>query len=94
MRKQRQGLFAGGVRPEVIMTDTGSYSDMVFGLLRLLGRRFAPRLADMPDQKFWRIDPRADYGPLNPLARGRIDLGKVSRHWDDMARLAGSLRTG
>jgi len=84
----------GGARPEVIMTDTGSYSDMVFGLLRLLGRRFAPRLADMPDQKFWRIDPRADYGPLNPLARGRIDLGKVSRHWDDMARLAGSLHTG
>lgn len=37
-------------------------SDIVFGLLRLLGRQFAPRLADMPDQKFWRIDSRADYG--------------------------------
>lgn len=84
----------GGVPPQVIMTDTASYSDIVFGLLRLLGRQFAPRLADMPDQKFWRIDPRADYGPLNSLARGRIDLGKVERHWADMTRLAGSLHTG
>ncbi len=84
----------GGVPPQVIMTDTASYSDIVFGLLRLLGRQFAPRLADMPDQKFWRIDPRADYGPLNSLARGRIDLGKVQRHWADMTRLAGSLHTG
>jgi hypothetical protein len=27
----------GGQRPEVIITDTGSYSDVVFGLLTLLG---------------------------------------------------------
>lgn len=38
--------------------------------------------------------PRADYGPLNSLARGRIDLSKMERHWDDMTRLAGSLHTG
>ena len=29
------------------MTDAGAYSDIVFGLFRLLGLRFSPRLADM-----------------------------------------------
>jgi TnpA family transposase len=83
-----------GERPETIMTDTGSYSDMTFGLVALTGRRYAPRLADMPDQRFWRIDPATDYGPLNPLARGRVDVAKVARHWPDLLRLAGSIHTG
>jgi TnpA family transposase len=83
-----------GERPETIMTDTGSYSDITFGLVALTGRRYAPRLADLPDQRFWRVDPSADYGPLQPLARGRVDLGKTTRHWPDLLRLAGSIHTG
>jgi TnpA family transposase len=31
------------LRPTTIMTDTGAYSDVVFGLFRLLGYRFSPR---------------------------------------------------
>src|SRR5216684_3112143 len=34
------------LQPTQIMTDTGAYSDVVFGLFRLLGYRFSPRLAD------------------------------------------------
>lgn len=41
----------GGLRPEVIITDTGSYSDVVFGLLTLLGFDYRPQLADLPDAK-------------------------------------------
>ena len=37
-------------RPDMIATDTASYSDQVFGLFALLGYRFSPRLADLPDQ--------------------------------------------
>ena len=33
------------LKPTQIMTDTGAYSDVVFGLFRLLGYRFSPRLA-------------------------------------------------
>ncbi|PZS27965.1 MAG: Tn3 family transposase [Pseudonocardiales bacterium] len=84
----------GGTRPEVIITDTGSYSDIVFGLLRLLGFDYQPQLADLPDQKLWRTDPTADYGALNPAARGRIDLAKIAAHWPDMLRLAASIHTG
>ncbi|MBG6089617.1 TnpA family transposase [Actinomadura viridis] len=84
----------GGRRPEMIVTDTSSYSDIVFGLLTLAGYAYAPQLADLPDQKMWRIDPRADYGPFTDAARGRVDLGRIERHWEDTLRIIGSIHTG
>ena len=59
------------LQPTQIMTDTGAYSDVVFGLFRLLGYRFCPRLADIGGTRFWRIDPKADYGQLNWIGRQR-----------------------
>jgi hypothetical protein len=55
----------GGRRAEVIVTDTGSYSDIVYGVITLLDFDYRPQLADLPDSKLWRIDLAADYGPLN-----------------------------
>ncbi|MGH3181872.1 MAG: Tn3 family transposase, partial [Streptosporangiaceae bacterium] len=66
----------GGDLPEIVVSDTGSYSDVVFGLLELLGISYRPALADLPDQKGWRISPSAEYGPLNTFARGKVDLRK------------------
>ena len=84
----------GGELPEIVVSDTGSYSDLVFGLLELLGISYRPALADLPDQKGWRISPDADYGPLNTFARGRIDLRKIRRNWDDILRVVASIYTG
>jgi TnpA family transposase len=84
----------GGELPEIVVSDTGSYSDLVFGLLELLGISYRPALADLPDQKGWRISADADYGPLNTFARGKIDLGKVRRNWDDILRVVASIYTG
>ena len=84
----------GGRRPETIVTDTASYSDIVFGLLTLTGWQYAPQLADLPDQKLWRVDPHAAYGPFDTIARGRLNLGKVRLHWQDILRVAGSIHTG
>ena len=82
------------LQPTKIMTDTGAYSDIVFGLFRLLGYRFSPRLSDIGGQRFWRIDAEADYGELNAIARQRVSLGRIEKHWDDFLRLAGSLKLG
>jgi hypothetical protein len=43
-----------GNLPEVLVTDTGSYSDLIFGIASLLGVDYRPALADLPDQKGWR----------------------------------------
>jgi Tn3 transposase DDE domain len=53
-----------------------------------------PELADMPDQRAWRVDRTADYGPLNTAARGRLDLQKIQRHWPDILRVVASIYTG
>lgn len=82
------------LQPTRIMTDTGAYSDVVFGLFRLLGYRFSPRLADIGGARFWRVDPQADYGELNALARQRVSFERVTPHWDDVLRLVGSLKLG
>ena len=82
------------LQPTQIMTDTDAYSDIVFELFRLLGYRFSPRLADIGGTRFWRIDANADYGQLNGIARQRVNLNLPARHWDDMLRLAGSLKLG
>ncbi|MFI9573908.1 Tn3 family transposase [Microbispora rosea] len=71
----------GGKRPQMIVTDTASYSDIVFGLLTLAGFAYAPQLADLPDQKMWRIDRTADYGAFQDAARGRA--GQLYQRYQD-----------
>ena len=82
------------LHPTEIMTDSGAYTDVIFGLFRLLGYRFMPRLADIGGTRLWRIDRTADYGVLNSLARHRVSPRPIARHWEDMLRLAGSLKLG
>jgi TnpA family transposase len=90
----------GGPRPRVVVSDTASYSDLVFGLFRILGYQFAPRIADLADTRLWRLDApgypghRADYGPLNGVARSRIHPRRIAQNWPDMLRVVGSLVTG
>ena len=90
------GLLANqtGIRPEMVSTDTAGASEIVFALTWALGYRWAPRLADLPDQRLWRIDPHARYGPLNGLARHRINTRLIAENWDEICRLAASLRAG
>jgi hypothetical protein len=78
----------------MIITDQASYSDQIFGLFSLLGYQFSPRPAGLPDQRFWRLDRHADYGPLDRLARHRINIELIIEQWEDILRVAGSLSTG
>lgn len=86
-----------GVKPSMLRVDHGrpvpgrSARDDPFALL---GYRFSPRLADLPDQRFWAINPPETYGPLTTAARGRLDLNLITENWDDMLRAAGALITG
>src|SRR5215475_4672513 len=82
------------LRPVEIMADTAGVSDVVFGLFWLLGYQFSPRLADIGEAQFWRLDPSADYGVLNGIARSRVPTRLILRNWDDLLRVAGSLHQG
>jgi len=82
------------LQPTEIMTDTGAYTDTIFGIFHLLGYQFSPRLADIGGSRFWRVDGKANYGALDALAAQRINVALIAQHWEDLLRLAGSLKLG
>lgn len=82
------------LKPKEIMTDTAGYSDIIFGLFGLLGYQFSPRIADIGSSRFWKFDSQADYGELNKLAKNKIRKDIIIRYWDDMMKVAGSLKLG
>jgi TnpA family transposase len=82
------------LQPTEIMTDTAGYTDTIFGIFHLLGYQFSPRIADVGAGRFWCVDKKADYGVLDDLASNTINLRMIAEHWDDLLRLAGSLKLG
>ena len=82
------------LEPEELMADTAASSDVVFALFWLLGYQFSPRLRDISDLRYWRLDRAAHYGRLDGLARNVIRPERIARHWEDILRIAGSLKLG
>jgi TnpA family transposase len=60
----------------------------------LVGYQFSPQLADIGGARFWRIDSGANYGRLNEISRHRVNPERIASSWDDMLRVAGSLKMG
>jgi TnpA family transposase len=77
-------------------TDTAGYTEVVFALFDLLGLQFSPRIRDLADQQLYRtgavnLEP---YPKLKSHLPHVINQERISQHWDDMLRLAGSLKQG
>lgn len=75
-------------------TDTAGYTDQVFGLTHLLGFRFAPRLRDLADSKLYAMGKPSDFPKLEKLLRGQINTKIIQENYDDVLRLAHSIREG
>ena len=77
---------------------TGTLRDsliiVMFALFWTLGFQFSPRISDVGGTRFWRIDPTADYGALNGLARQTVNTKLIIEQWDEILRLVGSLAMG
>jgi TnpA family transposase len=73
-------------------SDTNGFTEHLFALCALLGINFMPRLKDLPDQVLSRIDRDTDYGDLQPLFRGRINIELILEQWDELVRLAALLK--
>ncbi|WP_304519642.1 Tn3 family transposase [Clostridium tagluense] len=43
---------------------------------------------------FCKLDTTADYGILNKIVKGKIHKGIIVRYWDDMLKIAASLKMG
>ena len=75
-------------------TDGGGVSDHVFALAHLLGFRFAPRIPNIADRKLYAFGPASNGPALTPFIAGRPHERLITAHWDDVLRLAASIRTG
>ena len=58
------------LQPTEIMSDTGAYTDTIFGIFHLLGFQFSPRLADIGGTRFC--------GPWGGAAAERHNPGRVA----------------
>jgi TnpA family transposase len=75
-------------------TDTAGAIDHVFGLCHLLGFRFAPRIRDLADRRLYVVGTRTAYKALDPLIGGTIDLRVIAENWEEILRLAASIKAG
>ncbi len=83
-----------GLAIEEHYTDTGGATDHVFGLCHLLGFRFAPRIRDLKDRRLYLFPGAEAPAGLQPLIGGTINLPHLIDHWQELLRLATSIRTG
>lgn len=74
-------------------TDTAGYTELVFALFDLLGLQFSPRIRDLGDQRLYRLGPTGE-GAASKLVQGRINQHLIVNRWDDLLRVAGSLKLG
>jgi len=75
-------------------TDTAGAIDHVFGLCCLLGFRFAPRIRDLADRRLYIVGARTACRALDPLIGGTIDFRVIAENWDELLRLAASIKAG
>ncbi len=75
-------------------TDTAGFTDHVFGLMHLLDFRFAPRIRDLKDTKIFTQKGEDSYNALKPMMGGTLNIKHVRAHWDDILRLATSIKQG
>jgi len=56
--------------------------------------QFLPRLRDLGGQRLYRIGRSIQYEHIGPLVRGTVRPEIIVKHWDDLLRVAGSLKMG
>jgi len=83
------------LRIEEHYTDTAGFTDHVFGLMHLLGFRFAPRIRDLGDTKLFIPKGEVNYDALKPMiSSDRLNIKAIRAHWDEILRLVASIKQG
>lgn len=75
-------------------TDTAGYTELIFSLFDLLGMQFSPRIRDLGSQRLYRLNRMDTYANLTYRIKGTINLALIAERWDDLLRVAASLKLG
>jgi TnpA family transposase len=75
-------------------TDTTGFTEIVFGLFDVLGLTFSPRIRDLGDQVLYRLPGTPTDSAAAGLLRATINRDRIIECWDDLLRVAGSMKLG
>lgn len=78
-------------------TDSHGQTLATFALFDLVGLRLSPRIAKLTEAQLWRPHPAGHYQrwpQAGSLLRNHAQVDQIAEHWDDLLRIAGSLKQG
>ncbi|MBS0433475.1 MAG: Tn3 family transposase [Proteobacteria bacterium] len=83
------------IKPDTVHGDTQAQSTPVFALAHLLGIELMPRIRNIKDLVFFKPGRETRYQAIQPLfSGGAIDWDLIARHYEDMLRVAVSIKAG
>lgn len=86
--------YKSDIHPQFHCTDTHGFTEHVFALSYLLGFSFCPRLKDLKEQRLYKISKDKNYGALEPLFSGVINMQLIHDNWDQIVRIIAALKNG
>ena len=60
----------------------------------MLGFRYAPRIRDLADKRLHPFEKASAYPTLEPLIGDRVNVRQIESQWEELLRLATSIRQG
>ena len=84
------------VKSTIHSTDTGGYTEAVFGVLNMLDIFYAPRLKNLLSQQLYSFSKRREYKSLGYklLPEYSINEKLIADNWEDILRLMVTLKSG
>ncbi|MBI1928948.1 Tn3 family transposase [Candidatus Poribacteria bacterium] len=82
------------VKSDIHSTDTGGYSEILFGVMHLLGFAFAPRIKNFGKCRLYAFEKRQVYRQMGfrvlPVTSIKADL--IAPQWDDILRFIATIK--
>jgi TnpA family transposase len=82
------------VKSDIHSTDTGGYSEVLFGAMHLLGFAFAPRIKNFGKCQLYAFNKRKEYQlkGYNILPDGYIKTQIIDPQWDEILRFIATIK--
>jgi TnpA family transposase len=82
------------VKSDIHSTDTGGYSEILFGAMHLLGFAFAPRLKNLKHRQLYAFRPRREYEQLGYklVPDAYIKVSPIAAQWDEILRFIATIK--
>lgn len=75
-------------------TDTAGYTDQVFGMCRLFGYLFSPRIRDVSNSVIYKFSDTAVPDELKDVSMQKIDDKAIEDNYNEILRIAYSIKSG